>query len=111
MPAEQRAADSLAAEAWLETFPDAPEWQVWAAAPVLVVGFCLVSWRVLADQLFLGLAGRPWLYLAGLAAYLVVPWFVLGWLGLFPDADTGEKSAGGSPALPEPDGVIDNPSR
>jgi hypothetical protein len=53
-------------------------WRVWSIIALAAVGLLLLIWKFQVDSLFLGLAGRRWLYRAGLLAYGVA--FTAGFL-------------------------------
>lgn len=42
-----------------------------------VIGLYLITWKLLVDSLFLGLAGRPWIFRGALLAYGLGPTFAL----------------------------------
>jgi hypothetical protein len=74
---------------WLSQFRDRlfeayPPWRVGTTALLVGVGLLLVTWRLLVDNLWIGLLGRAWIVRGSLVVCgLVLPaaFMVVGWLG------------------------------
>jgi hypothetical protein len=50
-----------------------PAWKLWVMMALAVVGGGLLVWRSLVDGLWIGMTGRPWIFLGCLGLYLFGP--------------------------------------
>lgn len=62
---------------WSHLVREHGAWKVGAAVLLAVIGLYLITWKLLVDSLFLGLAGRPWIFRGALLAYGLGPTFAL----------------------------------
>jgi hypothetical protein len=62
---------------WSHLVQEHGAWKVGAALLLILVGLFLITWKLLVDSLFLGLAGRPWIFRGALMAYGLGPTLAL----------------------------------
>jgi hypothetical protein len=62
---------------WNQLVQEQGAWKVWATVLLALVGLYLITWKLLVDSLFLGLAGRAWIFRGALVAYGLGPTLAL----------------------------------